>query len=146
MQTSDTALTTMFYELQDLAFFICSLKQPSESFNILDYVKFHHPKKTRSSTFNKLKLSTTISSSKFNRLVHLWNSLPPIDLDQSYNTIHKHIKSLFYDHFNITFDQSDYCTFHALPLSMHQMLKLSLIQIMTHSFHFTHLFTLADQK
>ena len=72
----------MLYELNDICFFIKSLMQTSRSFNILDYVSFSR-NNTRSGTHNKLVLPLSTSSRHkhffFNRIPHLWNSLPPID-------------------------------------------------------------------
>ena len=77
-------------ELNDLMFFIKSLKHPSVHFNIKDFISFSKSN-TRSSTYNKLihTKSPTKSSRHFyfNRLSRLWNSLPPIDLDISLSTI-----------------------------------------------------------
>ena len=80
----------MVYELYDISFFIKCLKQPTASFNIMNYIKFSAGS-TRSSSFPKLvHPSVKTNKSKcfyFNRLPWLWNSLPPIDLNQSHDTI-----------------------------------------------------------
>ena len=79
------------FELNDLMFFIQSLKHPADHFNIKHFVSFSQSK-TRSSTHNKLiHIKSPNNSSRhfnFNRLPRLWNSLPPIDLDSSLNSIY----------------------------------------------------------
>ena len=85
----------MVYELHDTSFFIKCLKHPTASFNIMNYIKFSAGS-TRSSSFHKL-VHPSQSKSKhfyFNRLPRLWNSLPPIDLNQSHDTIMNSIKTL----------------------------------------------------
>ena len=94
----------MFLELNDIMFFVKSVKCPSPTLNILDYVSFSNSK-TRSSSFNKLKDTFCCSSLShhcyFNRLPRLWNSLPSIDLDQSLDTIKSKLKHFFWNHFLI---------------------------------------------
>ena len=88
-------LLMMVYELHDTSFFIKCLKHPTASFNIMNYIKFSAGS-TRSSSFHKL-VHPSQSKSKhfyFNRLPRLWNSLPPIDLNQSHDTIMNSIKTL----------------------------------------------------
>jgi len=46
---------SMLYELNDICFFVKSLKNPHSSFNILDFVKFSH-NSTRSGSTHKLVL------------------------------------------------------------------------------------------
>ena len=106
----------MFYELQDLAFFVHSLKNPNNSFDILSHVQFCNNRSTRSATFNKLKVcqpskSTHLNHFYFKRLVHLWNSLPPMDLNKSFDSIYLKIKSVFWTKFMESFDSSNLCTF-----------------------------------
>ena len=85
-------LLLMVLELNNIVFLLKSLQPPSESFNILDFVRF-----STSSTHSasKLKLrhsfSTRNSSSLFyfNRLPHLWNRLPVVDSKLSHLVFHK---------------------------------------------------------
>ena len=104
-----------FLELNDLFFFLKTLKERSTSFDILDHVSFCEGK-TRSSTFYKLKHTYTPNNSSrffyFNRIPVLYNSLPPLDLSLSLSTLKSHIKSYFYEHFLNNFDPSNPCTFH----------------------------------
>ena len=102
-------------ELNDLMFFIQSLKHPADHFNIKHFVSFSQSN-TRSSTHNKLihTKSPNISSRHFyfNRLPRLWNSLPPIDLDSSLNSIKSTLIVYFWSHFNTYFDSENPCTYH----------------------------------
>ena len=81
-------------KLNDLMFFISSLKNPQSHYNTLDYFSFcDHPFGTRSSTHMKLKHSLSSTSllhhSFFHRLPRLWNPLPQIDTSLSLPTIKK---------------------------------------------------------
>ena len=104
-----------YFEINDLTFFINSLKHPDTHFNIKDFVTFSDSC-TRSSSFNKLKHTKSFSNSArhayFNRLPRLWNSLPPIDLDSSTNCIKSLITDHFWSHFNSHFNPSNPCTYH----------------------------------
>ena len=107
----------MYYELLDLSFFIRSLKQPSgDSFNIFSHVQFCDSKSTRSSTFIKLKHVTSPNNTHrhfyFNHLIRLWNALPPINIDQSYDTIHTRLREILWDKFTNNSDPSDHCSYH----------------------------------
>ena len=70
------------FEISDIIFFVNSLKHPTPSFNINLYISFSHST-TRS---NSVKLHHNISFTNkerhfyFNRICHLWNSLPIIDI------------------------------------------------------------------
>ena len=107
---------TMLLEFNDICFFIQSLKHisPSNSFNISKYISFsqHH---TRSGSFRKL-VQPLIRHNRdkqfyFNRLPHLWNSLPPLDLSLSYNTIRSKLKDIFWNEFMANFDPENNCTY-----------------------------------
>ena len=111
----------MQLEIYDLVFFVKSLKYPSDSFNILDFVSFCSGS-SRSATNQKLMFpSARITSSTqrhfyFSRLPRLWNFLPHIDLNKSIRSIKSDIKAFFWRRFLETFDFSRPCTFHvALP-------------------------------
>ena len=100
----------MLLELSDLCFFVKSLKlheSPNQSFNISEHVSFSH-KNTRSGTFNKL-VQPPIKHNRdkqfyFYRLLHLWNSLPPIDLNLSFTTIRKQLINIFWKSFLTKFN------------------------------------------
>ena len=106
-------------ELNDIMFFVSSVKNPSPHFNILNYFTFcHHSISTRSATKSKLQLSFSSSSlvhhSFFHRLPRLWNSLPEIDLSRSIVSIKQFVTERLIDHFNDHFNPDDPCTYHFL--------------------------------
>ena len=107
----------MTFELNDIIFFIRSLKSSHPGFNILDFIRFV-TSKTTSSSFNKLKHTFCCSSLSrhfyFNLLPRLWNSLPSIDLDQSLDTIKCKLKQVFWNHFLNHLNPDNICTFHFL--------------------------------
>ena len=83
----------MTLELQDIFFFVRSLKQSRlqcSSFDILQYISFS-TNPTRSGSHRKLiqpiVKTTRHKNFYFSRLPLLWTSLPPIDLNSSYDTI-----------------------------------------------------------
>ena len=104
----------MVYELNDLSFFLKSLKSPSQSFNILDYVSFSSSS-TRSFGI-KLQHQFTRNNKSchffFTRLPRLWNSLPPLDLDLSASQNISLLKKLFWSQFLNHFDSSNLCSYH----------------------------------
>ncbi len=69
------------FELADIMFLVSSLKHPTERFNVLQFVKLQDIN-TRSSDRLTLKHVTCESNFQqhfyFNRIIHLWNRLPPI--------------------------------------------------------------------
>ena len=105
------------FELFDILLFVKSLKSPDPSFPVLEYVSFSNSS-TRSSTFTKLiphHLSSSSSQhSYFNRLVQLWNFLPPIDISLLYPVLKAHLKSIFWTYFLTNFDSSLPCSLHII--------------------------------
>lgn len=102
-------------EIQDIMFIIKCLKDPPDNFNLEDHVSFVSST-TRASTMNKLQhrysRSTTTRHFYFNRVVRLWNVLPPFDLSLSYTSIKKLILKHFWDHFLLNFNPDSTCSFH----------------------------------
>ena len=88
----------MQFELQDLLFFLKNHKEPSTSFDIKNYVQFCSSN-TRSFTHLKMKQPflklNCVRHFYFNRLPRLWNSIPPIDLDQSLPSIKHTLHTYF---------------------------------------------------
>ena len=109
----------MQLELYDLVFFIKSLKHPSDSFNILDFVSFCSGS-SRSAINQRLMFPSARITSPvqrhfyFSRLPHLWNFLPHFDLNKSIQSIKSDIKAFFWKRFLETFDPSKPCTFHVV--------------------------------
>lgn len=105
----------MELELMDIKFFIKSIKSDNTNFNIMDYLEFSSGN-TRSHNMNKLKHRFTRTSSSrhffFNRLPRLWNSLPPMDLEQSVIIIMNIIRKLFWSHFLTHFSSDNPCSYH----------------------------------
>ena len=102
-------------ELNDLMFFIKSLKFPTDHFNINNFISFS-TSNTRSATHNKLNHTKSATNSHrhfyFNRLPRLWNSIPPIDLNSSIDSIKFALMKFLWDHFDSHFDAADPCTYH----------------------------------
>ena len=108
----------MILEINDILFFIKSLKEPSEYFDISRYVSFSSGP-TRLSSHLKLRHASaaTNNSSRnfyFNRLPRLWNSLPLLDIDQSIPTLKFKLYQLFWSHFTAKFDPANICSYHFL--------------------------------
>ena len=105
----------MQFELNDVLFFVNCLKNPTNAFNIYEYVTFSSHT-TRCTSALKLKHSITKTNSErhsyFNRLPRLWNSLPVIDLSLSLPTIKKKLKQFFWEQFNCKFSSDNPCTYH----------------------------------
>ena len=128
----------MEFEIADIIFFVKSLKQPSDRFNVRDFVQFTSTS-TRSSTFFKLRHSFCSnkiqSNSYFNRIPRLWNSLPSFDIDLPLSTIRSKLRKYFWDHFMTNFDPNNECSFHyqcpcfkcsKLPIDMHFNISTSI--------------------
>ena len=107
----------MLYELNDILFFVKSLKEPNTSFNINNYFTFssncrrsapHHK------LFHKLARTNVTKNSYFYRLPRLWNALPPIDLNLSFTSIRHNLKQFFWNHFVKNCDPNYSCTLHFL--------------------------------
>ena len=109
----------MQFELHDILFFIRCLKEPdtSQAFQIRSFINFSKGN-TRSTTYLKLNHSSSKTSAAahfyFNRLPRLWNSLPPINLELSLQSIKRHLMQFYWNHFNINFQSTNPCTFHFL--------------------------------
>ena len=90
------------FELADIVFAIKSLKAPSNNFDISKFLSFT-VENTRSAAQRKLK-HVTVPNNKvrhfyFNRLPHLWNALPSVDLSLSVSTNRSTIYKFLWSHF-----------------------------------------------
>ena len=108
----------MILEINDILFFVKSLKEPTDHFDISRFVTFCSGC-TRLASNLKLKhgLVTTNNSTRnfyFNRLPRLWNSLPLIDISQSLSTIKMKLYKHFWNHFTANFDPDNLCSYHYL--------------------------------
>lgn len=106
----------MLYELHDIMFFVNNVKNPSESFDILNHVSFS-TSKTRSGSIKLVHLRPPTNSRRhfyFHRLIRLWNALPAVDLSLSNNTIRRKVSDFLWYMFTLNFDSSNPCSFHFL--------------------------------
>ena len=105
----------MQLELNDILFFVVSIKNPTKSFNVLDYVTFCSGS-TRTSASLKLvhcfSRNNKVKHFYFNRLPWLWNSLPTIDIHQPMSTIKHKLQLFFWNHFIAHFSSNNPCLFH----------------------------------
>ena len=104
------------YELNDLLFFIKSLKFPTSYFDISKYIRFSNYS-TRATSAHKLNYSISPTSSTnpysfFNRIIRLWNTAPVINLSLSIDTIKRHLTNFFWAKFTVNFKSDSPCTFH----------------------------------
>ena len=103
------------FELQDILFAIKSLKTPTNQFNITSYISFNSAI-TRSGSSNKLTclhhLNNQSRHTYFHRLPGLWNAIPIINLNQSFEVIKSKLKRYFWYHFITNFDDNNHCTLH----------------------------------
>ena len=103
------------FELNEALFTIKSLKYPSSSFNITDYITFNN-RSTRSSSSGKLNHVRNSNNVNrhffFNRIPRLWNALQPIDLSLSISTNKKRIYRFLWEH--ILYNSDNPCTYHFL--------------------------------
>ena len=113
------------FEILDIMFLIKSSKFPSNGFNINHFISFS----SSGTRTCGVKLIHNISSTNkqrnfyFVRICRLWNALPIIDLTLPIHIIKKHLKMLYWNHFNGNFDiKYSYISF---PLSMCQLSELT---------------------
>ena len=111
-------LLMMILEINDILFFVKSLKELTDLYDISRFVTFCSGC-TRLASNLKLKhgLVTTNNSTRnfyFNRLPRLWNSLPLIDISQSLSTIKMKLYKHFWNHFTANFDPDNLCSYHNL--------------------------------
>ena len=102
-------------QLQDILYIIKCFKDPADNFFVQNFVSFVHLN-TRSTASNKLRINFSKTSHSqhfyFNRVAKLWNSLPPLDLSLSFNTLKLHLKQLFWKHFTVHVNLTNLCCFH----------------------------------
>ena len=88
-------------EIQDLLFLIKCIKYSPDNLNIFSHISFVSSC-ARASSSKKLKHNFCQSLSTkhfyFNRIVYLWNALPPIYTSQSYTSIKRLITNFLSQH------------------------------------------------
>ena len=105
------------FNYYDILFFIKHLKHPSiySHFDISQYVTFSRGS-TRSASYNKFhhkySANNLLRNSYFCRLPRIWNSLPPMDLNQPLTVLKSLIVKTLWDHFMINFNSENPCTYH----------------------------------
>lgn len=94
------------------------------------------------SATNKIKSNLAIPHSNpvrhfyFNRLLRLWNSLPPLDLDLPYFKIKKFIMDIYWDYFLHTYSTDITCTwFRSCPCNNCMSLPWSTSWTLTFRIH-----------
>ena len=116
---STQLLPVMYWlELQDLTFFIKSLKEPPDNLNTSDYVSFVSGN-TRAASTSKLSIKYTYYRSSrhffFTRIARLWNSIPSGTFPCSLSTIKFQLYYVYFlHHFRENFDSNNVCSFHLL--------------------------------
>ena len=108
---------TYYLELMDILFLVKCLQFPDPSLDVRAFVSFSNLS-TCSGSACKL-VYRCYSTNKFchfyfNRVVRLWNSLPPIDISQSFSCIKSSLLNVSWEHFVCHFDSDDPCSFHYL--------------------------------
>ena len=92
------------FEFNEILFIIKSLKYPSPSFNVTDYITLNTGS-TRSSSSGKMthvRSSSNMNRNFFNRIPRLWNALPPIDVSLSLRTNKMKIYNFLWEYFYLT--------------------------------------------
>ena len=108
----------MVLEINDIIFFIKSLKEPADHFDISTFVSFSSSE-TRLASHFKLRHAPTSTNNTarnfyFNRLPRLWNSLPLLDINQSISIIKTKLYQHFWEKFSAKFDADNLCSYHYL--------------------------------
>ena len=102
------------FDLFDIVFILKSLKYPSPSFDIKNFISFN-TNRTRSNTYGKLTHKTSSNNIERNffffRIPRLWNTLPPIDLSLSVATNKVKITEFLWSHFMSHFKSDNPCTY-----------------------------------
>ena len=107
----------MTLELADISFSLNNFhfSDSLSNFNASTYFSFSSTS-TRSSTFHKLSFNCTSHHSShhtfFTLFPRLWNSLPPVKISLSKETIKLHVKKTFWNHFIVHFDPNNVCSYH----------------------------------
>ena len=105
------------FELNDMMFCIKCLKFPARHFDINQFITFS-ANSTRSGTHGRMTHSHSSSNisrhSYFLRLPRLWNSFPPVDINQSLSSIKSRLMNVLFHHFTSHFNPDCPCTFHSL--------------------------------
>ena len=103
------------YDQCDILFFIKSIENQSDHFDIRTFIKLCH-RSTRSSSSNRLEHVFTSSNQHrnfyFYRLPGTFNSLPVIDLTQPFVTIKFQLTKILWQHFTGNVNPDNQHSFH----------------------------------
>ena len=87
-------------ELQDTMFLVRCIKYPPNNLNLSDHVLFSSSSTRASKTISLWQnfcRSSTTRHFYFNRVVHLWNALPTLDLSKSCSSIKMYITNILWN-------------------------------------------------
>ena len=108
---------TYILDLNDVMFFIKSLRNHHDGFIINNYIKFVTGN-TRSASSNKLHQARSTNNTNnnfyFNRLPRIWNALPIIDLNEHPTRIKNKLSKYLRKHFLNNFNPAITCSFSIL--------------------------------
>ena len=107
-----------WHDLQDLLFLIKCMKNPPDNISlVLEFISFTSTN-TRSGHHRKLQHHYRRTSPArhfyFNRVVKLWNTLPPINIDLSYTSIKRFLTDILWKRFLLNFDPTNACTYQLI--------------------------------
>ena len=104
-------------DLNDIIFFVRSLKTPRKGFNIKNFISFTLGD-TRSANSHKLQHTRSTNNSSnnfyFNRLPRIWNALLVININLDTKIIKQQLLSYFWHHFEHNFRSDDACSYSFL--------------------------------
>ena len=100
-----------YYEIQDIIFLVKCIKDPPDNLDVFQYISFSSKIRPGNLKFN-YRRSTKTRFFYFNRIVKLWNLLPPLDLSNSLATIQRNLTEHFHHHFLKNFSPDNICSFH----------------------------------
>ena len=114
---------SMMFEINDIMMLLRSLKSGLDMSN---HISFYHSS-SRLTSFGKLVPHNNVGGYNwfyYNRVVHLYNALPYIDLSLSIPSLKNQIYTYFINHFNSNFNPDLSCTYYLLcPCSSCSMYK-----------------------
>ena len=116
---------SLWMELQDVLLFIKLVQFPPDNFSLLDYISFVSSSRSCRSSSNKIKSNNSrvprLNSTRhfyMNRIVWIWNSLSPLDLDDSFVSLRKSLFTLYWNYFLSSYDIRNSCSwFRNCPCS-----------------------------
>ena len=109
---------TLWLELQDVILLIKLIQHPPDTFSLHDYIVFVSSN-TRSTTAHKIRSKSwsiprtnTLKHSYFNRIINLWNKLPPIDTEVHLYHLKKYLEDIYWDYFIESYSPNISCSWY----------------------------------